>query len=155
MLIDMSYLFPCSCCGAVVKPVAGGNPVSLFFCCLVIFHLLLLDCHTTSSTVSCLTCALVNGQPCMIHAVFTYKFLSFCAASHILYVDMHSWMPVEISIASVLRFMPDISLVFVLTVALSICNVKFWARLVQYVYFTGICMEGCTKVTVTVFLHHF
>ena len=60
--------------------------------------------------MSCLTSALSSGQPFMMCDVSSCNYSSFCVASHISCVDMHSGMSVHACMASMLRFMPEISL---------------------------------------------
>ena len=52
---------------------------------------------------------LVSGQTPIMYAVTACKCLSYCAVSHISCIDIHSGISVQVSIALMLRFMPEIS----------------------------------------------
>ena len=67
----------------------------------------------------CFTSTLVWGQLLMMYTVSTCRFSSFCVASHISYVDMHSGMSMYVFIALIFSFMLGISWSLFFAVVLS------------------------------------
>ena len=106
MLIIRSLLFQCSCCGAVLRHTAGWKLVPPLFCLSTLFQLLLPGNQIQYGCFSCLNSALVNGQLFMLYAISVCNCSLSCVTYYISCICMHS---VQVFIALILRFMPEIS----------------------------------------------
>ena len=157
ILIEISFLIPCGCCGASLKPVATAKPASLFFSLLTLFCLLIpghLRCPIQLYTL----CYLCVGQwpTFTIYAVSTCNVSEF-VLSYMSSVNLHYWMCVQISIIRKLMFMPEICLCscngFVMNASLQ-CRVLSQVCIICTLN-TGVCIVAYFVAAATVLLHLF
>ena len=107
MLVEAFFLLPCGSSVATPRPTIKVKWIWLFYFVASISAISSLNVHY--SYISYFTSTLVSNQLFIMYVVSTYRCLSFWGASHILYVDMHSGISANVSMALMLSFMTGAS----------------------------------------------